>query len=228
MSKMQEEPWYLQEQIVKNYEAYYQGKYKRADILEKKLLKRLLEQFGGIQKLLEIGCGTGHFTRWMESLDLECYGLDLSHPMLTEARKLWPTAPVIQGESRYLPFESGAFDVIAFIACLEYMPNVAKVFQEAARVARKGMVIELMNKWSPSTVRRMAQAEMGKNPFYRNVRFYSILDIKRVLRETFHDRHTVTYWNTTVFPKAIGIKESAFFPFGSFLGLAVKFRDTCG
>jgi ubiquinone/menaquinone biosynthesis C-methylase UbiE len=219
---MQEEPWYLQERIVKSYEAYYQTKYRRADTLEKELLRKLLNQFGGIREVLEVGCGTGHFTKWMESLGLECYGLDLSHIMLIEARKLWTNGQLIQGESGYLPFKSESFDVIAFITCLEYMPSVTTVLREAARVARKGIVIGLMNKWSPSTVRRIAQVKMGKNPFYRNARFYSILDIRQVLRETFHDSHTVTYWNTTVFPKTLGAKESALFPFGSFLGLAVK------
>ncbi|MGA3192982.1 MAG: class I SAM-dependent methyltransferase [Candidatus Bathyarchaeia archaeon] len=222
---MQEEPWYLQERIVKGYEAYYQTKYRRADVLEKKLLRKLLNQFGDVQKVLEVGCGTGHFTRWMESLGLECCGLDLSHLMLVEARKHWPNGQLIQGESHHLPFKSRSFDVIAFIACLEYMPNVGTVFQEAARVARKGMIIGLMNKWSLSTIRRIAQVKMGKNPFYKNAKFYSILDIKRILRKTFHNTHTVDYWSTTVFPKALGSQESAFFPFGSYLGLAVKFRD---
>jgi len=225
MRGMQEEPWYLQERIVKRYEASYQTKYRRADMLEKKLLRRLLNQFGDAHKVLEVGCGTGHFARWMESLGMECYGLDLSHLMLEEARKLWPNGQLVQGESHKLPFRSGSFDVIAFIACLEYMPNVSKVFQEAARVARKGLIIGLMNKWNPSTIRRIAQAKMGRNPFYKNAKFYSILDIKRLLKETFHDMQSVDYWNTTVFPKALGNKESAFLPFGSYLGLAVKLRD---
>ncbi|HXX88095.1 MAG TPA: class I SAM-dependent methyltransferase [Candidatus Acidoferrum sp.] len=221
---MQEEPWYLQETIVKEYEAYYQTKYKRADVLEKKLLTELLNQFGDIKKVLEVGCGTSHFTRWMESLGLECYGLDLSHLMLEQARKLWPNGRLIQGESHSLPFRSGSFDVVAFIASLEYMPNIGIVFEEAARVARKGLVIGLMNKWSPSTIRRIAQAKIGNNPFYKNVKFYSILDIERILRETFQNRYSVDYWSTTVFPKVLGGKESSFFPFGSYLGLAVRLR----
>lgn len=226
MSKMREEPWYLQERIVKGYEAYYQTKYRRADVLEKELLRKLLNQFGDVRKVLEVGCGTGHFTKWMESLGLEAYGLDISHLMLQEARKHWTDGRLIQGESRCLPFKPGSFDIVAFIACLEYMPNVATVLMEAARVARKGMVIGLMNKWSPSTMRRIVQVRLGRNPFYRNAKFYSILDIKRIVNETFHDTHKVTHWKTTVFPKSLGPKESASFPFGSFLGLTVQLCDS--
>jgi ubiquinone/menaquinone biosynthesis C-methylase UbiE len=226
MSKMPEEPWYLREQKVKGYEAYYQTKYRRADALEKELLEELLNQFSGVHKVLEVGCGTGHFTKWMESLGFESYGLDISHLMLQEARKHWTSRRLIQGESRFLPFKPCSFDIVAFITCLEYMPSVETVLQEAARVARKGLVIGLMNKWSPTTMRRIVQAKSGPNPFYRNTRFYSILDMKRILNETFHDTHKVTLWKTTVFPKSLGPKESSCFPFGSFLGLAVQLCDS--
>jgi ubiquinone/menaquinone biosynthesis C-methylase UbiE len=225
MSKMQEEPWYLQEKIVQGYESYYETKYRRADLLEKKLLKNLLEQLGPAQNLLEVGCGTGHFTRWMKTLELECYGLDLSHLMLKEAKRLWVDGPLLQGESNHLPFKAKSFDVVAFIACLEYMPDIAAVLTEAARVARKGIMIGLMNKWSPPTIRRIVQVKMGKNPYYKNARFYSISDMKHILRETFGDRYAIVYWTTTVFARIFGSKESAMFPFGSFLGMAVKLGD---
>jgi ubiquinone/menaquinone biosynthesis C-methylase UbiE len=225
MSKMQEKPWYLQEQTVKEYEAYYSTKYKRADVLEKRLLKKLLDQFNDIERLLEVGCGTGHFTRWMESLGLECYGLDMSSLMLKEARKLWVGGRLSQGESSHLPFRAKSFDVVAYVACLEYMPDVAAVFAEASRVARKGIIIGLMNKWSPPTIRRILQARMGRNPYYRNAKFYSIFDMRRILGETFSKRCNVTYWSTTVFPRAFGGIESSLFPFGSFLGIAVKLDD---
>jgi ubiquinone/menaquinone biosynthesis C-methylase UbiE len=225
MIEMQKEAWYFQEETVKNYECFYQTKYKRADRLEKKLLTKLLDTLGHAEKLLEIGCGTGHFTRWLDSMGLECYGLDLSHLMLREAKKLWPNGSLLQGESSHLPFKDKSFDVVAFIACLEYMPNIAKVVNEAARVSRKGIIIGIMNKWSLSTMRRIIQIKMGKNPYYKNVKFYSIFGIKHVLEETLHDRYTICFWSTAVFPKIFGDRESALLPFGAFLGIAVKLGE---
>jgi ubiquinone/menaquinone biosynthesis C-methylase UbiE len=219
---MQEKPWYLQEQAVRGYEAYYSTKYKRADVLEKRLLKRLLDQFDGIERLLEVGCGTSHFTRWMDSLGVECYGLDISRLMLKEAKRLWAGGRLLQGESCHLPFSSKSFDVVTCVACLEYMPDIVGVFAEACRVARKGIIVGLMNRWSLPTVRRMFQIRIGRNPYYRNAKFYSILDMKRILHETFSKRCSVVYWSTTVFPRAFRDMSSAFFPFGSFLGIAVK------
>jgi ubiquinone/menaquinone biosynthesis C-methylase UbiE len=225
MIEMQKEAWYFQEETVKNYECFYQTKYKRADRLEKKLLTKLLGKIGHAEKLLEIGCGTGHFTRWLDSMELECYGLDLSHLMLREAKKLWPNGSLLQGESSHLPFKDKSFDVVAFIACLEYMPDIAKVVNEAARVSRKGIIIGIMNKWSLSTMRRIIQVKIGKNPYYKNVRFYSIFDMKHVLEETLHDRYAICFWSTAVFPKFFGDTESAFLPFGAFLGIAVKLGE---
>jgi len=221
---MQRDAWYFQEDIVKTYESWYQGKYKRADILEKALLKKLLDTLEHASSLLEVGCGTAHFTRWFESLGLECHGLDLSDLMLKEAKNLWPSGPLLRGESSYMPFKDHSFDVVTMIACMEYMPNPVKVIREASRIARKGIILGLMNKWSLPTLRRIIQVKMGKNPYYKHAKFYSILDMKRILEKALGDRHTIPHWSTTVFPKIFGNSESSVIPFGAFLGIAVKLR----
>ena len=221
---MQKNAWYFQEDIVKTYESYYQKKYKRADKLEKALLRKLLDSLGPTKSLLEVGCGTAHFTRWFESMGLECYGLDLSDLMLEEAKKLWLGGMLQRGESSFLPFKNNSFDIVAFIACMEYMPDPIKVICEAERVTRKGIILGLMNKWSPPTLRRIIQVKMGKNPYYKNAKFYSILDMKRILKDSLGDRHTIPYWSTTVFHKIFKEVQSSLFPFGAFLGIAVKLR----
>jgi len=221
---MQRDAWYFREDIVKTYESWYEGKYKRADVLEKTLLRKLLDALPETRSLLEVGCGTGHFARWFKSLGLECSGLDLSHLMLREAKKLWADGSLLRGESAHLPFRDGSFDVVVFIACMEYMPEPVRVLTEASRVARHGIIIGLMNKWSLPTVRRILQVKMGRNPFYETARFYSVLDMKRILRDAFGDRFQIAYWVTTVFPRIFGSTESSLIPFGAFLGLAVKLR----
>jgi len=221
---MQRDAWYFQEDIVKTYESWYEGKYKRADVLEKALLKKLLDTLSETRSLLEVGCGTGHFTRWFESLGLECCGLDLSHLMLREAKKLWADRSLLRGESAHLPFKDGSFDVVVFIACMEYMPEPVRVLTEASRVARQGIIIGLMNRWSLPTLRRILQVKMGRNPFYETARFYSVLDMKRMLRDAFGNKVQITHWSTTVFPRIFGDTESSLTPFGAFLGLAVKLR----
>jgi ubiquinone/menaquinone biosynthesis C-methylase UbiE len=221
---MQKEAWYFQEDNVKTYESYYEGKYKRVDTLEKALLQKLLNSLPNPKSLLEVGCGTAHFTRWFESLGLECHGLDLSHLMLREAKKLWLNKSLLRGESAYLPFKDDSVDVVAFIACMEYMPDPVKVLSEASRVARKGIIIGLMNKWSPPTIRRIIQVKMNRNPYYKNAKFYSILGIKSKLKDALREAYNVPYWSTTAFTEILGNTESSLIPLGAFLGVAVKLK----
>jgi ubiquinone/menaquinone biosynthesis C-methylase UbiE len=74
--------------MVSGYEAWYETVGQRADCLEKVLLKQLLAGFPQAQTMLEIGCGTGHFTRWFSEQGLGAIGLDLSPAMLAEAIRL--------------------------------------------------------------------------------------------------------------------------------------------
>ena len=226
MRRMNKNSRYQQEKTAKEYETYYETKYKRAGFLEKHLLIKLLEQFENAKNLLDVGCGTGHFTRWMDATGLECYGVDISIPMLMEAKKMWPHGSLLQSESSHLPFKDKSVDIVTYITSLEYMPNASVAFVEAARVAKKGIIIGLMNKNSPATVRKRLQAITQKNSFYERAHFYSISDIKKLLDKTYPGKYAFTFWSTTVFPRAFGDLESSLFPFGAFLGIAVELRDT--
>jgi ubiquinone/menaquinone biosynthesis C-methylase UbiE len=226
MNKMNEEPWYSREATVKEYESYYKTKYKRADLLEKQLLIKLLRQFDSVHMLLEVGCGTAHFTRWMESLQLECYGLDVSRNMLREAKKLWVRGQLLQGESGHLPFRPKSVDILSYITSLEYMPNVEAVLVEATRVAKKGIIIGLINKWSPATIRKVIQKRVRRSGHYRTARFFSISDIRQALNRIQNEKHDIVCWSTTVFPRVFNDMDSSLFPFGSFLGIAVRLGDT--
>ena len=54
------------ERSAAHYEAWYKTpEGRRADELEKAVLDRLVQGFSRPGSVLEIGCGTGHFTRWL-------------------------------------------------------------------------------------------------------------------------------------------------------------------
>lgn len=216
-------PWYLREEIVTRYESWYEGpKGERMDRLEKKLLRSLLGYFDKVESLLEVGCGTAHFTRWFANeLGLDVVGVDISPLMLQEARKYWQ-GPLVLGDAMALPFEDKSFDVVAFITSFEYIPDPVKALKEAARVARQGLMMGLMNRWSLQTIRRRIQEFFGKNPFYQNAHFYSLFEIRRLLTKALgEDLHII--WESTLFPQFLPI-ESARLPFGAFLGLAVRWE----
>jgi ubiquinone/menaquinone biosynthesis C-methylase UbiE len=216
-------PWYLQENIVESYESWYEGKGKRADLLEKALLHELIEYVGKVNNLLEVGIGTAHFTRHFETFGIQCVGLDFSALMLQQAKKLW-NGPLVRGDAHHLPFREKAFELVTYITCMEYMADPVQVLREAERVARKGIVWGIMNKWSLPTIRRKLQVMLGRNPFYSNARFYSILDAKKIVRKAFGNVNFAFKWLTTVYPRPTFIRNSKL-PFGAFLGVAARFNS---
>ena len=225
MSRMKDEFKFQQIKTAKEYEEYYETKYKRADSLERRLLTKLLGKFKNATNLLEIGCGTGHFTRWMDGTELECYGVDISISMLKEAKKLWINGCLLQGEGSRLPFKDKSVDIVAYVTSFEFMPDAATALEEAVRVAKKGVILGLMNKNSTATMRKKSRSIMSKNLFYEKAHFYSINDIKKTLDKSFSGNHAITFWSTTVFPRVFGDLESSLFPFGAFLGIAIELRD---
>ncbi|MCS7198611.1 MAG: class I SAM-dependent methyltransferase [Candidatus Bipolaricaulota bacterium] len=217
-------PWYQRKEIVETYESWYQGpEGERMDRLEKATLRALLEPMQP-KSLLEVGSGTAHFTRWFASeLGLKTVGVDLSSLMLTEARKYWD-GPLVQADAAALPFRDRSFDVVAFITSFEYMPDPVRVLREAGRVARTGILLGLMNRWSAATVRRRVQELFGKTPFFGNAHFYSLPEIKKLLQRALGDRITEIRWQSTLFPKGFPW-QTARLPFGNFLALAVHLRE---
>jgi ubiquinone/menaquinone biosynthesis C-methylase UbiE len=133
--------------MASGYEAWYETTGRRADSLEKALLKRLLGRFPQTGALLEVGCGTGHFTRWFEEQGLQTRGLDRSLPMLAEAIRL-DSPPCVHGDALALPFSSGAFDLVALIATLEFLADPIEALAEALRVARQGLLLGVLNRRS--------------------------------------------------------------------------------
>lgn len=98
--------------LVTGYEEWYQTTGRRADRLEKALLERLLAGFPA-RTLLEVGCGTGHFSRWFTDQGLQVVALDRSLPMLTEATARGGL-PYLLGDALALPFADDSFDRSAY------------------------------------------------------------------------------------------------------------------
>jgi SAM-dependent methyltransferase len=92
--------------VAARYEDWYSGPGRCADYLEKRLLERLLHIFPQSRTALEIGCGTGHFTRWLRTKNLATTGLDISAAMLAEARRL-DGYNYLLGDALNLPFGDG-------------------------------------------------------------------------------------------------------------------------
>ena len=126
------------ERAAAHYEAWYETPNgQQVDKLEKALLGQLLRVFSQADNVLEIGCGTGHFARWLSGDGLLAVGVDLSAAMLAEARVLGGV-PLVRGDAQRLSFVDGAFDLTVLITTLEFLGQPRDALVEALRVSRQG------------------------------------------------------------------------------------------
>ncbi|MBE3598801.1 MAG: class I SAM-dependent methyltransferase [Limnochordaceae bacterium] len=216
-------PWYTRPELVERYESWYEGPTGiRMDRQEKAVLRRMLDEAGWLgprARLLEVGAGTGHFTRWLKGLAGRVVGVDLSPLMLRKARELGTTG-LVGGDAARLPFASGSFDAAVLVACFEYMPHPVRVLQEVARVARCGLVLGLMNRRSVAGVRRRLQVALGRNDFFEGAHLYTLGEIRRLAREAFGG-HARLAWRFTLYPPGIPVASSPVGG-GSFLAVRVE------
>lgn len=211
------------EQVARRYEAWYEtGEGRRADALEKALLLRMLRRFRGARNLLEVGCGTGHFTRWFAHLWLRPVGLDLSPAMLAEARKKDGVALVL-GDAAHLPFADGSFELVALITTLEFLPQPERALREAARVARRGIILGVLNGLSLLALRRRLQG-LFRESVYSRAHLFHVWELKSLVQHALGDRAMTVNWRTTLFPRVLGGRESLL-PFGGFIGMWIDLEE---
>ena len=108
------------------------------DRLEKKAVSRYLRQNAQGVKLLEVGCGTGHWSQFFSDCGFEVTGVDVSEPMIKIAQsKNIANASFQIADCHSLPFEDNSFDVTVAITTLEFVHDAELVLQEVVRCTRK-------------------------------------------------------------------------------------------
>jgi SAM-dependent methyltransferase len=79
-------------------------------------LARALEALGsrvtGRRRVLDLGCGPGRDIGFLTQMGCQVFGLDLSHGMLSEARRLLPGAALVRADLRMPPLASNSLDGI--------------------------------------------------------------------------------------------------------------------
>ncbi len=204
--------------VAARYEDWYVGPGREADTLEKRLLGQLVADFPEARTALEVGCGTGHFTRWLGERDLEVIGLDLSWPMLLEARRL-ESPPCLQGDAEALPFADRSVDLVVLITTLEFVENPLRALEEAVRVGRQGLILGVLNRWS---LLALQYRTSGKD-VWRAAHFYSVGELKRLVVRAAKGRFRSLRWRTTLW--SILHLPDLPVPWGGFIGLAVQLDE---
>ena len=94
-------------------------------------------------RVLEVGAGAAHCSRWLAARGATVVATDVSAGMLGRAAVLDAAAgtrvPAVQADARSLPFADGGFDVVfTSFGAIPFVPDAERVHAEAARVLRPG------------------------------------------------------------------------------------------
>lgn len=95
---------------------------------------------GPARKILEVGCGTGHWLRaWPDSA--WAVGLDRSMRMLEQAPA---DLPRVQGDANRLPFAPAAFDFLYVVNALHHFDDPRGFLREAAGAIAAGGILAIV------------------------------------------------------------------------------------
>jgi ubiquinone/menaquinone biosynthesis C-methylase UbiE len=129
-----------------DYLEHTQDSYQRQVILPN--LLRVLAPRGG-ERVLDVACGQGFFTRALSGAGTAVSGVDISKALIDEARNI---------SSKEIPFhvaaahrlffaKDGSFDAVTIILAVQNIEHIAEVFAEVNRVLLQGgrMVLVMMH-----------------------------------------------------------------------------------
>ncbi|MFA5522428.1 MAG: class I SAM-dependent methyltransferase [Castellaniella sp.] len=129
------------------YDAWYDTPRGRwmAD-LETALLARLLKPEAG-QRILDVGCGTGWFTRRLaQDHAVHMTGVDIHAPRLAYAKRMDARSDYLVADALQLPFADGEFDCAISVTALDFIADWPLAVQEMMRVTRRRLVLITLNR----------------------------------------------------------------------------------
>lgn len=136
------------------------------------LLASLLAPNPG-ETLLDVGCGTGYFTRQFATDDAErnVIGADVDLNMLRFAHgHSERSIGFVAADARQLPFRDKSFDLVVSVTALCFIQEEKQALSEMLRVARRRVVLGLLNRHS---LLYLAKGWSGGRGAYHGARWHT-------------------------------------------------------
>ena len=112
---------------------------------ELSLLLQLMQPVQG-QSLLDVGSGTGYFSRGFAVAGLKVIGIDPDPAMVSYAQAQAGAVDYLQGDALRLPFADDSFDYCSAVTSLCFVDRPGQALAEMWRVSRHGVALGLLNR----------------------------------------------------------------------------------
>ena len=150
---------------------------RRIDQVEKRLVEQYLSRLEG-KGMLEVGCGTGHWTAFFRERGFEITAVDIAVEMLrvAEGKELEGVDFRLQ-DAQQLEFGDGTVENVAAITSIEFVEDRRRALDEIQRVLKPGgrVLIGCLN--LNSAIGRSKE----ESEIYRNARFFTPESLTEVL-----------------------------------------------
>lgn len=145
--------------------------------VEYRLLDELLTPHSG-ETVLDVGCGTGHFTRrFSDNAAVEwTVGADVDYAAARFASGRGKAA-YLAADGRSLPFADRSFDLVISVTALCFMSDARRALMEMLRVARRRIAIGLLNR---DSLLWFAKGRDGGRGAYRGAHWHTRRELERL------------------------------------------------
>lgn len=170
--------------------------YEYAAKVQQEIGSRLFERLNYLtmkpQRILDLGCGPGVFTRQLARLypKAQVIGLDFAHSMLIEAKKKYSWRhkwPLVTADMKQMPFASGIFDLVFTNQAIHWAQPQAHVFREINRVMNVNACF-MFSTLGPDTFKEIRSSWSNANQYAHTNDFADMHDVgDALLAEHFLD-----------------------------------------
>lgn len=187
------------------------------------LMMRLLNPPTG-STLLDVGCGTGHFSRRFAAAGLRVTGLDPDAAMLDHARGLGGGVNYLRGTGTALSFGDNAYDHVTAVTSLCFIADPGRALREMWRVSRHAVLLGLLNR--RSLLHRQKHGHGG----YRGARWDTPTEVRRWTQSLepaprITMRSAIFLPDGSVFARAVEVALRGTLPWGAFLAVLLRKPD---
>ena len=172
--------------------------------------------------MIDVGCGTGYFTRRFALDGHRVTGVDRAPAMLAVARRARAAAEsYVEADALALPFGDGEFDYGVSVAALCFMADEAAALAEMLRVTRRGLALGLLNRRS---LLYLQKGRHGGSGAYKGAHWHTTNEVRelfsRVQRKTPRLAFAVFLPSGSRFARFAERALPERLPFGAFLAVA--------
>jgi ubiquinone/menaquinone biosynthesis C-methylase UbiE len=99
------------------------------------------------QAILDVGCGTGRYTKLLEDLGARMVGIDISKKMIHMAKTKTKLASYIVADASHLPFRDNVFHIVLSALVINHIEDLNLFLTEMLRTCRKGGELIMSTIW---------------------------------------------------------------------------------